>query len=253
MRRALSAWCGALACFALGAGVLGAVMFSGCARQVRHPAEQVYLHKVEAGETLADIAEDYYGDPGRAGAIEEFNAVTDETLGPDTVLRVPMTEEDIEHLETREQARALYNEGLEFAEKGAYLDAVGRFQEALAVDPAFADAVYNLGVALQAMKSYEKARQNLARAAELRPEKAEYRYALGNSLFHLGDYAGAARAFERVMQIDPGNAKALYSLAACYEKTGEREKAIEAWQRYLRLDSTGAWADEARKRLDALR
>lgn len=232
---------------------LAAVLFGGCARQVRQPAEQVYLHKVEAGETLADIAEDYYGDPGRARAIEEFNGVTDETLARDAVLRVPMTAEDIEHLETREKARALYNEGLELAEKGAYLDAAGRFREALEVDPAFADAVYNLGVTLQAMKSYEKARENLERAASLRPEKAEYRYALGNSLFHLGDYAGAARAFERVMQIDPANAKALYSLAMCYEKTGEREKAIEAWERYLRLDATGAWADEARKRLDALR
>jgi tetratricopeptide (TPR) repeat protein len=235
------------------AACLLAAVFVGCARQAKHPAERVYLHKVESGETLAGIAEDYYGDPGRTEAIEKFNDVTDESIAPGTVLRVPMTAKDIERLETREKARVSYNEGLELVEAGSYLDAVGRFREALSIDPDFADAMYNLGVTLHAMKSYEKAREQLERAAELRPANADYRYALGNSLFHLGDFSRAARAFERVMEIDPENAKALYSLAMCYEKIGEREKAIAAWEDFLRLDATSAWAVEARKRLETLR
>ena len=30
------------------------------------PEDRVYLHRVQAGESLADIASDYYGDPERS-------------------------------------------------------------------------------------------------------------------------------------------------------------------------------------------
>lgn len=233
--------------------VFAAAVFWSCAKQARQPAERVYLHRVDSGETLSEVAEDYYGDPERAGEIAKFNAVSADTLPRGTVLRVPMTTEDIEKLKTREKARAAYNEGLELVEKASYLDAVGKFQEALEVDPTFVDAVYNLGVTLQTMKSYEKARVQLERAVKLRPKNAEYRFALGTSLYHLGDFSSACREFELVMETDPGNAKALYSLAVCYEKMGENEKAIAAWERYLEVDSTSAWAAEARKRLEALK
>jgi len=232
---------------------VAAGLFWGCAKQARQPAERVYLHKVEFDETLADIAEDYYGDPERADVIGKFNAVDGDTVDPGTVLRVPMKAEDIERLETREKARVSYNKGLELVENAAYLDAVEQFQDALSIDPTFVDAMYNLGVTLQTMKSYEKAKDHFERAAELRPKNANYRFALGNCLFHLEDFSGAAHAFERVEEIDPANTKARYSLAVCYEKLGEKEKAIKAWERYLELDATSAWAAEARKRLEALK
>jgi tetratricopeptide (TPR) repeat protein len=225
----------------------------GCARQARQPGERVYLHKVDSGETLSGIAEDYYGDPERADVIAQFNGVEGDTVAPGTVLRVPMRAADIQRLDTREKARVSYNKGLELVEKASYLDAVEQFQDALSIDPTFVDAIYNLGVTLQTMKSYEKAKGYLERAAELRPGNADYRFALGNCLFHLEDFSGAARAFERVMEMDPANTKALYSLAVCYEKVGEKEKAVRTWERYLELDSTSAWAAEARKRLEALK
>jgi tetratricopeptide (TPR) repeat protein len=240
--------------FAVGRALfLVAAVFWGCARQARHPAEKVYLHKIADGETLADVAEDYYGDPERAPVIGEFNAIPHKTVTPGTVVRVPMTEKDIERLQTRERARVPYDTGLELVEKASYVDAVQRFQEALSIDPEFADAVYNLGVTLQMLKSYEKAKEQLEKAAALRPKNGKFGFALGNCLFHLGDFPEAARAFEKVMEIDPSHTKALYSLAVCYEKQGEKDNARRTWERYLELDSTSAWAIEARKRLNELK
>jgi tetratricopeptide (TPR) repeat protein len=233
--------------------LLSAAGFWGCAREARRPSGKVYLHKLEYGETLADVAEEYYGDPARASAIEEFNDLDDEPPASGTVLRVPMTETDITRLATRERARVSYNRGLELVQKAAYVDALAEFQDALEVDPRFADALYNLGVTLHMLKSYEKAREKLQDAVSLRPKNAKYQFALGNALFHLEEFAEARRAFETVLDSDAGNAKALYSLAVCYEKLGEKDKAIAAWERYLSLDATSAWAVEARKRLDALR
>jgi tetratricopeptide (TPR) repeat protein len=241
---------------ALAAGwilVLVAAILGGCAKQARHPAEKVYLHRMTDGETLADVAEDYYGDPERAPAIEEFNGIAGEPVKPGMVVRVPMTAKDVERLMTREKAKVPYDKGLELAEKASYVDAVQSFQEAVALDPEFADAVYNLGVTLGMLKSYEKAKEPLERAAAMRPKNAPYVFALGNCLFHLGDYPGAIGAFEKVAVLDPSNTKALYSLAVSYEKQGQKDEARKTWQRYLELDSTSAWATEARKRLEALK
>ncbi len=225
----------------------------GCAKQAKSPAEKVYLHKVESDETLSEIAEDYYGNASRGAVIGEFNAVDDEALKPGMVIRVPMTQEDIDRLTTRESARAPYNEGLVLAENGSYVDAIERFQAALEIDPDFVDAEYNLGVTLKMLKSYPKAIRHLDRAVELRPDNSEYLFALGNCLFHIDRFEDAADAFEKVVAADSSQTKALYSLAVCYEKLELREDAIRAWERYLVLDPTSAWAIEARKRLDELK
>jgi tetratricopeptide (TPR) repeat protein len=227
--------------------------FWGCAKEAREPEDKVYLHKTAEGETLADIAEEYYGNPSRASFIGEFNGISgEERVAPGTVLRVPMTLEDLDRMKTREQADGPYNEGLALAEKASYIDAMEKFREAVALDPGFADARYNLGVCLYMVKSYEKSKEELERAVELRPKNPKYLFALGNSLFHLDDVAEAAATFEGVIELQPSNAKAVYSLAVCYEKLGEKDKAIAAWKRYLALDSSSAWGIEAKKRLDAL-
>jgi tetratricopeptide (TPR) repeat protein len=238
---------------ALAAALLVAAEFWGCAKEARQPAEKVYLHKVEEGETVSDVADEYYGDPQRASAIEKFNGLEDESVPPGTVLRVPMSDADIGRLATREKARVSYNKGLELVQKAAYVDAVTEFESALSVDPGFADARYNLGVTLQMLKSYDRAKEQLEKAVELRPKNTSYQFALGTALFHLDEFSRACSAFEAVLESDVEDTKALYSLAVCYEKLGEKDKAIAAWERYLELDATSGWAAEARKRLDALK
>jgi len=230
-----------------------ALLWGGCAKEAREPEGKGYLHKIADGETLRDIADEYYGNPERASFIGEFNEISEgKSLSPGTILRVPMTLEDLDRMKTREQADVPYNEGLALAEKAAYIDATEKFREAIALDPGFADARYNLGVTLYMVKSYEKSKEELERAVELRPKNPKYLFALGNSLFHLEDIGPAASTFETVMELDPSNTKALYSLAVCYEKLGQKEKAIAAWKRYLELDATSAWGIEAKRRLDAL-
>lgn len=213
----------------------------------------MYNHTVRPGETLSEIADDYYGDPSRARGLVKFNELPDETVQPGTVIRVPMNGKDMDHLRTRETAREPYNRGLAMVQSGAYLDAVQQFQESLEIDPSFADARYNLGVTLQKMKSYEKALDQFKLAVRARPDEPGYQFALGNSYFHLERYGEAAGAFEDVMKLDPNHLKAQYSLAVCYEKMGQNDEARQAWQRYLELDDDSAWATEARKRLNSLK
>ena len=141
-------------------------------------SDKTYLHRVEQGETLEDIADDYYGDPRRAADLGERNNVTDADIEVGMVLRVPLSTNDIDRLRTREEARIPYNEGLDLAEHGSYVDAIQQFKEALDIDPDFVDARYNLGVAYQKIKSYDRARDEFRTVVRKRPTKSEYSFSV---------------------------------------------------------------------------
>lgn len=226
----------------------------GCAGPGRYskPEDRVYTHRVQHGETLADIADEYYGDATRGETIVAFNELTSDTVKPGMVVQIPMTGDDLANLKKREKAREPYNTGLSLAENGSYLDATRQFQAALSIDPRFVAAYYNLGVTYQKMKRYEKALEQFKEAVRLRPDVPKHHFAMGNSYFHMERYSQAAEAFEKVLERDPRHAKAQYSLAVSYEKLGKLGKARVAWQRYLEIDNDSAWAVEARKRLDSL-
>lgn len=228
------------------------VMASGCVKLSKTEPDNVYVHKVKAGESLASIADEYYGDRTRADVIAKFNDLDGESIEPDTVLRIPMTGEDEARRQTREKALVHYNEGLAMVDGGAYVDAVARFRQATTIDPDFADAYYNLGVTLNKIKAYDRAADELERACRLDPAPPGYHFALGNSYFYLERYEKAARCFEMVLERNPKHVKAIYSLAMSREKLGDTAGAKAAWKRYLEIDSSGPWAAEARKRLQNL-
>jgi len=234
--------------------VLAAFALAGCSGMgsSQRSEDAVYQHLVEEGETLETVAREYYLDAAEAERLGDYNHVDDDALRAGMTLRVPMTAREIDRLKLREQARIPYNQGLTLAQNGAYIDAVERFNAALAIDDAFADAHYNTGVSLQMMKSYDKATNSFKKAIRKDPHNPEYEFALGNCHFHQESYQAAAEAFERTIVLNDRHAKAHYSLAVCYEKLERPADAIRTWQRYLELDAKSVWATEARKHLEAL-
>lgn len=231
--------------------VVGVMM--GCGGFRGTQGDEVYTHRVKSGETLSDIAEDYYGDASRAGSIASFNELGDEDLRPGMRLRIPLTSREAARLKKREEAREPFDEGMELVENASFIDAIYYFQQAIKIDRSFADAHFNLGVTYQKVKSYDRALERFREAVRLRPGNAAYFFALGNSYFYLERYERAVETLERVMQLDNLHAKAQYSLGVSYEKLGEVDKARAAWERYLLLDNKSAWASEARKRLKNLK
>lgn len=225
----------------------------GCSG-VRRPVEgeKVVDHTVERGETLDDIAAEYYGDRSRAGELAKFNHVDADELRSGQVLRIPLTPDEQAGLSRRQSARGPYNEGLAQVEGGRYLDAVLSFQRAIELDPAFAAAHYNLGVTFQRLESYDKAAAAYRDAIRCDPRDPDYKYALGAAYYHRGDYRRAIDWFRKALAVDDHHRQAQYSLAKAYEKTSQLPKARAAWNRYLEIDSTSAWADEARSRLEQL-
>ena len=234
--------------------IVSALVLFGCGPQLRAPDDggKVILHRVVEGESLEEIAENYYGDPDRAEDLRNYNALTVVQPSSGTYIHVPLTRSELRALERRERAREPYNEGLQLAARGAYVDAIQHFKTALATDPDFLDARYNLGVTYQNMKAYNQALDQYKKLARARKNDPKYVFAAGYCFFYMDRYDQAVKWFDKVLALDPDHTQAQFALAATFEKKGDVEQAKRAWRRYLEIDSGSEWAAEAKKRLESL-
>ena len=66
------------------------------------------------------------------------------------------------------------------------------------------------------------------------------------------DYGTAVELLGKVLAKSPDNAVALFNRALTYEKLSAYHEALADWERYLKIDPKGGWAEEARRRRDAV-
>lgn len=213
----------------------------------------VVTHKVVPGESWKSISEEFYGSAARAESLAEFNGQDPAVPpSPGKGIRIPLSPDDLDILDSRLDAASIYNEGLDLAVDGDYAGAVVKFREALKVDPDLHEASFNLAVTYQKLGLQSNAETVLEDLVTREPGNAEYYFALGNARFHQAHYSGAARAFRWAIDVDPGHLQSLYALAVSQEKMGEEDKARGTWRKYLELDPDSEWADEARAHLSTL-
>lgn len=120
--------------------------------------------------------------------------------------------------ETEAQAIDAYNAGIGFYEKNNYTAAAQKFQEAIRINPQFAQAYYNYATLL---------------AKE-------------------GKYQEAAKLLDTVLQIDPKLPEAWAQKAACLEHCADFVGAIKTYQSYLQQFPTAGDAAQIRERIVAL-
>jgi len=104
------------------------------------------------------------------------------------------------------ESKRLYKEGVKYALAGLYAQAAEIFQQALKLDPQFADAHYSLGHAYFDMGQWQKAIDSFQRAIDLNPHDAEARDRL--------DYARQMLAGG----VDKGNSK----------RNGKKDSPVDA-------------------------
>jgi len=108
--------------------------------------------------------------------------------------------------------------------------------------------------------SLENSIASLRRAAELADNPASALVDLSAALIVRAERTQAPRdlleAYEiaqKAVDREPGNAAALYNRALALDRFGLVEETAEDWKLAIAADSKSGWADEARRRLDALR
>lgn len=109
-------------------GLFAVLLATGCAKKVSTPTtggtvpdgitpsggDHFIDHTVAEGETLAMVADNYYGDPGRAGRIARDNGLVDPgRIIPGSLLRLNFSEAEWASARKRSAALAPYNKGVD--------------------------------------------------------------------------------------------------------------------------------------------
>ena len=149
---------------------------------------------------------------------------------------------------TNAEAYSAYLEGRYFSErtKENLEKAVGYFEQAIKLDPAYAPAWAGLARArsvqadrgyLHAEEGYTKARKAAEQALALDPNSAEAHAAVGwIQRSHDWDWAGADASYQKALALEPGNATVVRGAAVLAATLGRLEEAMVLDRRSVELD-----------------
>ena len=242
--------------------LLFALMMAGCAKKLVPPgAGEIAVphgghfldHTVAEGETLAQVADNYYGDPEISGRIASDNGIADpERIIPGSLLRLRFNNDEWESARKRSAALAPYNKGVDLLANERLAEAEKQFRLALDTAPDLVAAQYNLAVVLLKRGKTEQALVLLEELTTLRPVDTDFLFARGNALFQGTRFEEAAEQFQTALDVEPQLKRAAFGLARSLQEGQHTDRAIAAWKRYLELDGTSSWAAAARRNLKML-
>jgi tetratricopeptide (TPR) repeat protein len=135
------------------------------------------------------------------------------------------------------------NLGIALARAGRHAEAIARFEEALAIEPASAPALFGLGTVMADIGRRDEAIAALRRAAAASPRDARVHASLGLVYFASGRADSAAAALAAAAGLDPRDPRILFNLGAARQADGDLAGAREAYAASTRLapDGVRAW------------
>ena len=238
------------------------VLAVGCSKQVSNqgtstdPDSQGHSleHTVAEGETLRQIADNYYGDPELADLIATRNGISDpDRIVPGSVLVLDFDDSQWQGANRRSVALQAYNRGVDLMAQDRLAESEKQFKLALKTAPDLQSASYNLALVLSRRGKNSEALLLLEKLTNARPEDTDFHFAQGHCLFQLARFAEAVTQFEAVLDLDDKHKRAVFGLARSLQEDGQKDKAMRAWNRYLALDSTSSWAKVAKQNYRKLR
>jgi Tfp pilus assembly protein PilF len=139
-------------------------------------------------------------------------------------------------------AAAIFYDGLTMLRAGRMSEGETAFQEAVKLDPSFADPHAGLGFLYVARGQLEEAARELRAAKELDFRLVPAREELGFVLFLLGKNEEALWEFREVLRVDPRLVRASSGLGMTLVRLGRVDEAISAYDEALRLTPSNAHA-----------
>ncbi len=244
------------------AALVACCLPAGCAKRIgpdgaildRPEGPHTITHVVGEGETLEQIADNYFGDPTRAADLATDNGLSDPAklaTGSSVLLNFSDREWDL----ARRRAAAMkpYNRGVGYLNDERLAQAEEEFTAALQLAPEFVGARYNLALVHLERGRHEEARKLLAPLVVERSDAEDILFAHGYVLFLQTRFADAIDSFDRLLALNPAHRRGAFSRARSLQEAGHDQAAIAAWENYLLLDATSSWADLARRNLKQIR
>jgi predicted O-linked N-acetylglucosamine transferase (SPINDLY family) len=132
-------------------------------------------------------------------------------------------------------APAHYNRGLVLQQQGRLDGALACYRHAVALKPDFLEAITNAGIVLQELGRPGEAVMALRQAVTLRPDAPEPRNNLGVALLACGQPADAVTEFQQALARKPDYAEAFSNLGNAWRELDRPEGAIAAYAQAVRL------------------
>ena len=152
----------------------------------------------------------------------------------------------------RTQARVFLDQGKELYRTDQDEQAVEAFQEAIKIDPEFAEAHFRLGLAYDAVgkeneaeDAYKKAVEKYKKYLEDNSKDAEAHYNLGQTYAGLHLYSEAIREYRQATNLKDDDADIFYDLGTALMKLAQYDEAAAAFSKSLEIDSENYRAEDA--------
>jgi tetratricopeptide (TPR) repeat protein len=135
-----------------------------------------------------------------------------------------------------ENPRAQEHLGVALGRTGRLPEAIEHLEQALRIEPDYAEAHCNLGATLGLTGRLPEAIEHLERALRIRPDYAEAHCNLGNVFFQEGKVSDAIGHFEQALRSNPDYAEAQYNLGLALARLGRLQEAVGHWEQALRIE-----------------
>jgi tetratricopeptide (TPR) repeat protein len=154
----------------------------------------------------------------------------------------------------RAEARTLLAKGRELYRNDEDAQALEAFQQALKLDPEFAEAHFRLGLAYDALGqeqeaegAYKKAVETYKKylAVEQHEDDAEAHYNLGQTYYGLHLYSEAVREYREAIRNKPDDAAIHYDLGLALMRLAQYDQAAAEFSKSLELDPQNYRAEDS--------
>lgn len=119
--------------------------------------------------------------------------------------------------------------------KGDYDGAMEDYNYAIHLNPSLAYAHFNRGMAYEDRKDTDAALRDYDSAIRLNADYVDAYNSRGNLRYNLGDYPAAISDYDAIVRINPKQPNTYFNRGNAREKAGDFQGAIEDWSRFLHL------------------
>jgi len=133
-------------------------------------------------------------------------------------------------------ADAYFNRGNTYYKKGEYEQALSDYNQVLNIDPNYAKVYTNRGNVYKDKKEYNQAISDYNQALEINPSDVKAYNNRGLAYYENGEYDKAISDYNQALRINPDYADVYYHRGNIYYQKGEYDKAISDYNQALRIN-----------------